>query len=184
MSSGIYRILCKETEQFYLGSSKNIEKRFEQHISKLRCKKHYNKIVQATFDEYGEKSFICEIVEIVERTKLIEKENEYLRKNWKNEKSMNVVPKAYPPSPTIDQTAERIRNTMRGTRIGSNNPNFGKLGKKRTLLTRYRMALKKIGTKWCVDPDGKECRVQSDFILPKDWRWGRNSKTWKESENG
>ena len=73
-----------------------------------------------------------------------------------------------------EATKRKISRTMRGTRRGSLNPNFGKLGKKRKPSTRYLMALKKIGTKWCVDTEGRNRRVAHDFILPRGWCWGMN----------
>lgn len=76
------------------------------------------------------------------------------------------------------RTKKKISAAMRGTRVGPLNPNFGKLGKKRKPSTRYLMALKKIGTKWCVDTRGKEHRVTSDYSLPFGWCWGRNPRRW------
>lgn len=72
----------------------------------------------------------------------------------------------------------KTSRTMTGTRRGQMNPNFGKLGKKRKPSTRYKMALAKMGIKWCVDTEGKEHRVKPTFSLPKGWCWGRNSRTW------
>lgn len=76
-----------------------------------------------------------------------------------------------------EATKRKISRTMTGTRVGSLNPNFGRYGKKRKPSTRYLMALKKIGTKWCVDTEGKEHRVKPDFSLPKGWCWGMNTRT-------
>lgn len=77
-----------------------------------------------------------------------------------------------------EATKKKISQTMKGTRVGSLNPNFGKLGKKRKPSTKYKMSLQRKGIKWCVDTEGKEHRRKPDFTLPPGWSWGRNSRTW------
>lgn len=77
-----------------------------------------------------------------------------------------------------EETKKKISATMKGTRVGSLNPNFGKLGKKRKPSFRYQHALMISQRKWCVDDTGKEHRVTADFVLPAGWCWGRNSRKW------
>ena len=42
IKSGIYKITCIENHKFYIGSSKDIEKRWRQHKNTLRLNKHVN----------------------------------------------------------------------------------------------------------------------------------------------
>lgn len=60
---GIYKILCVESQRFYIGSSVQIEKRWVQHRRALRVKKHRNPRMQAAWDKYGDASFLFMIVE-------------------------------------------------------------------------------------------------------------------------
>lgn len=51
--AGIYKIINKENEKFYLGSSQNLLKRQKQHFSRLLNGKHENLHLQRAFDKYG-----------------------------------------------------------------------------------------------------------------------------------
>lgn len=73
---------------------------------------------------------------------------------------------------------KKVSKTMTGTRQGSYNPNFGKLGKKRKPSTKYVMSITRRGKKWCVDEQGIEHFVFPNFVLPKGWAWGRNTRKW------
>ena len=60
---GIYKIENKENNKVYIGSSKNIENRWKQHKSLLRCGKHHSQHLQYAWNRYGEDGFIFEIIE-------------------------------------------------------------------------------------------------------------------------
>lgn len=51
MISGIYRITDVVTGRFYIGSSKNIDKRLSEHKNLLKSKKHYNLKMQGTYNK-------------------------------------------------------------------------------------------------------------------------------------
>jgi group I intron endonuclease len=63
--SGIYKITCKKTGKFYIGSSVNINKRLNEHKRILRQNKHSNKYLQNTWNRYREQNFRFEIIEII-----------------------------------------------------------------------------------------------------------------------
>lgn len=42
MTSGVYRIICELTDDFYIGSSQNIEKRIKGHLGPLKDNKQRN----------------------------------------------------------------------------------------------------------------------------------------------
>lgn len=77
-TSGVYQIVNIVNGRKYIGSSKNIEKRFEEHRKNLKTNKHINIILQRSYNKYGENSFIYEIVEECELDKLFEFEQKYL----------------------------------------------------------------------------------------------------------
>jgi len=55
--SGVYRIFNEETNMFYIGSSENIGKRFNDHRRLLRKNKHFNAHLQHAWNKYGENVF-------------------------------------------------------------------------------------------------------------------------------
>lgn len=57
MKSGIYKILNKITEKFYIGSAVNFKARWTQHKSKLRLNVHPNKYLQASWNLHGSDAF-------------------------------------------------------------------------------------------------------------------------------
>lgn len=68
----VYAIQHNITKRIYVGSSKDIEKRYWGHMSALRNHKHNVEDMQSDFDEYGEdySLFVLdEIKEFSERTK-------------------------------------------------------------------------------------------------------------------
>ena len=62
---GIYKITNLISNKIYIGSSKDIPKRWKQHISGLNNNKHCNFHLQRSWNKYGESSFKFEIVDIV-----------------------------------------------------------------------------------------------------------------------
>lgn len=78
-TSGIYKFTNIENSKIYIGSAKNLRKRFVQHTSALRLNTHHSKHFQNAWNKYGEKSFVYEIVELVEIVDtLLEREQYYL----------------------------------------------------------------------------------------------------------
>lgn len=59
---GVYKIYCKGNNQFYIGSSKNIEDRWLHHLYDLKSQKHHSIYLQRSFNKYGESSLEFEIL--------------------------------------------------------------------------------------------------------------------------
>lgn len=70
MISGIYAILNITTSKFYLGSSKNIYKRWHSHKSALKGNYHDNSYLQNSWNKYGELDFILVIVQLANQSDL------------------------------------------------------------------------------------------------------------------
>jgi group I intron endonuclease len=60
--SGIYTITCLINNKIYVGKSKNLFTREDDHFQSLKNKSHHNYHLQKAFDKYGEKCFIYEIL--------------------------------------------------------------------------------------------------------------------------
>ena len=77
--TGIYCITCKETNEKYIGQSVSIKRRWATHKRELKENKHYNKHLQARYNEYGKNSFTYEILELCPAEKLNEREKFYIK---------------------------------------------------------------------------------------------------------
>lgn len=78
MTTGIYKIINVENGKFYIGSSINIEQRWNKHISQLRRNNHPNKHLQNSWNKYGENSFNFIILENVSEEQLLDVEQRWL----------------------------------------------------------------------------------------------------------
>ena len=93
--SGIYKIINTVTNDFYIGSSKNIKNRWAKHKSKSTWKQCPNNPMYLDFQRYGLDYFVFEILAEVESEKLKEKEQQFIKTfkptyNNYNAKGLNV----------------------------------------------------------------------------------------------
>lgn len=62
-TSGIYKITNITNQHFYIGSTKNFNNRWKQHLELLRKNKHTSPILQKAYNRYGGENLLFEIVE-------------------------------------------------------------------------------------------------------------------------
>lgn len=74
---GIYKILSRKTGRFYIGSSKNIGKRFKQHLRELKNGTHHSHKLQDEFDLYGGHNLTIQTIEIINDEKYLELREQY-----------------------------------------------------------------------------------------------------------
>ena len=79
-SIGIYCIENTVNNKKYIGLSRNIEQRWNEHRSKLRRGKHVNIYLQRAWNYYGEDAFNFYIVEHCDSNMLSEREEYYITK--------------------------------------------------------------------------------------------------------
>lgn len=78
---GIYKITNKANNKVYIGSSKDIQKRWKQHINTLKNKTHHSYHLQRAWNKYGDENFKFEIVEVVYNEDILTvKEQEWMDK--------------------------------------------------------------------------------------------------------
>ena len=77
--SGIYKITNTMTKDFYIGSSKNIKKRWKDHKSPSRWNEHPNCPMYQDFQKYGVDKFELEILAEVEIGSLKEVEQQFIK---------------------------------------------------------------------------------------------------------
>ena len=76
-TSGVYKITCTANNRFYVGSSKNIQRRIQVHKHQLRANAHHNPHLQNCFNKYGVGSFTFEVVELCPASVKFEREQYY-----------------------------------------------------------------------------------------------------------
>lgn len=75
---GIYKIINLVNGNYYLGSSKNMIKRWSRHRTNLNCGNHHNIRLLRAWKKYGEKEFEFKCIHIVEECNLLHVEQSYL----------------------------------------------------------------------------------------------------------
>ena len=95
--SGIYKITNKITQKIYIGSSKNIRKRWKAHRTLLNREKHYNEHLLAAYKKYGKENFSWEVVEFIDVNNLEEREQYWIDffGSSDRKKGYNLCPAAY-----------------------------------------------------------------------------------------
>jgi group I intron endonuclease len=78
--TGIYGILCKQRNKWYIGQAKNLRLRINSHFAELRRNSHRNDHLQRAYDKYGESSFETYILEYCDQTELNTLEKFYIDK--------------------------------------------------------------------------------------------------------
>jgi GIY-YIG catalytic domain-containing protein len=98
--SGIYRIVCKVTGQFYVGSAVNLRDRARGHWSALRGGKHSNKYLQRAWNRHREINFEFKVLELVKPSRLLATEQSWLNRTPCIDRRIgfNISPHARSPS--------------------------------------------------------------------------------------
>jgi group I intron endonuclease len=78
MKSGIYKITNLVNGKYYVGSSKNIQRRWHDHKSMLSRGRHDNPHLQSSWCKHGKESFEFVVVENVPTENLLTVEQRYL----------------------------------------------------------------------------------------------------------
>lgn len=146
MNSGIY--LLKFKDFYYVGSTKNFEKRLARHLKGLQNNKHHNIILQRAFNKYKEDIIEFSILEEIEYTKdlILEKEQYYIEKFKKDydNKCCNLSGASFGDTKTnhprkeeiIEQMRTTIQKNMDGMSIEERKEKFGLAGEKNGMYNR------------------------------------------------
>lgn len=78
MTSGIYKIINIITGDFYIGSTVNLDNRYNSHFRDLNSERHHNIKLQRAFNKYGAKWFIFHVIELCEKSRRLELEQLYI----------------------------------------------------------------------------------------------------------
>ena len=106
--SGIYQIRCTETNQRYIGLSRNIKQRIRVHKRNLERGRHHNGKLQCLWDRFGSDSLEFTIIEVCPPDKLKPREDYHI--NYRRPE-LNIASTSNGPSKAyIDRMATRNRN--------------------------------------------------------------------------
>ena len=92
---GIYKITNTITNDFYIGSSKDVKRRWREHKKPSTWKKCPNNQMYIDMQEYGKDKFVFEILEVVEPEELKVTEQQFIETlnptyNQMNAKGLNI----------------------------------------------------------------------------------------------
>lgn len=77
--SGIYKITCQETNEIYIGKSTDIKNRWQQHCkTAFNCGTIASSLLHKKMQQYGIENFTFELLEVVPKDKLSEREKFYI----------------------------------------------------------------------------------------------------------
>lgn len=141
-NSGCYMITNTINGKIYIGSSENINKRWNEHKNMLLKNKHDNNHLQAAYNKYGIGAFEYIIIRYCDKEDCLFFEQIYLDTYWDGGNLCYNIAK--------DATAPmKGRKHSEGFMVGKNNSMFGKsssmLGKHHTTETKNKISSANIG---------------------------------------
>lgn len=152
MTQGIYEIVNWQDGKAstYIGSSMNIEKRWEYHRSDLRAKRHCNAHLQYAWNKWGEDAFVLSVLEEVESDMLLITEQEYLDDYFDRGHCYNIAVTAGPAGPLSEEHKRKLSMAHKGkalSREHRRNISKGLRGRKVTEVTRRKISRSLTGRK-------------------------------------
>jgi group I intron endonuclease len=166
--SGVYGILNTVTNKYYVGSGKNINARWSDHLRAIKKQKHARKL-QNAINRYDVSNFLFCVLELCSKENLMEKEQHWVDeldsyKNGYNTRKY-VVSNLGILYPLFSEEHKRKLKEARKRQV-----NLGK-GKKRSIETRKKMSEAAKGRnipRWIIE----KCRQANTGRIP--WNKGKS----------
>ena len=153
MNSGVYAIINRVNNKFYIGGTCNFEKREYQHWWELKTNRHGNRHLQRAWNKYGKSSFRFEILEECAIEKVDAIEQKWIDKTNCCKIGYNISSCVEAPARGIkrsDETRKKMSESHKGrVRSEEHQANWTKaiIGKKASKETRKKMSEAKKGVK-------------------------------------
>jgi group I intron endonuclease len=105
---GIYQIRCLPTGKIYVGSAKDLRARWGEHRRRLHRGTHRNAHLQHAWSKYGETSFVFTVLELVEKSALLQAEQAWIDRTRCTDRRIgfNLYAVAGSPGDTLAQVWE------------------------------------------------------------------------------
>ena len=146
MTCGVYKIVHRDSGKTYIGSSKNIEWRWEEHRYLLDRGSHPTPHLQSAWDKYGSESFVFEIYDVCEEGERLEREQYHLDLDFSSGMLYNTNPIAGRPpgqkrgGKRSPETIQKIKDSWVGREVRS-----GRIGQKHSEESRQKMSQSRRG---------------------------------------
>jgi len=124
MAAGIYEIRNVKNGKRYVGSSKNIDKRFYQHKRELWANKHHSTALQNAWNAHGSDCFEFNVLVVLEEYELLSTEQRFLDEEFKRD-NYNVSRNALSPMKGRKHS-EETKAILSELNKAENNKFFGK----------------------------------------------------------
>lgn len=146
MKSGIYCIINRINGKCYIGSAVNISKRLINHRYNLNKNVHDNVYLQSSWNKHGKENFEFNVLEYVEKEKLIEREQYYLdlfcSYNRKHGYNVCCVAESRIGAKCSDEFKKQVSERLKG--------NKHSLGRKHSVEWKQKMSIRMKGNKYAL----------------------------------
>lgn len=161
MKSGIYKITNSVNGKFYIGSSADIDYRWNEHKQYLNGNYHINPKLQNAWNFYGGDKFIFEIIEETspEKVILLDREQHYLDlfKPYMRDIGYNICPTAVGgDNITFNPNRDAFIEKMRTVCLGENNPMYGRKHSEESRQLQKDKAKGRFSLEWFIHKYGME----------------------------
>lgn len=106
MKSGVYKIVCNQTGEFYIGSTCYLKKRKSEHFTALAKGQHYNRYLQECYNNNGVGAFSFQVLEALPAEELTARENHYLSMHTDDPLMLNIC------KSTLADRSDNFRQSM------------------------------------------------------------------------
>lgn len=183
--SGVYSIINKKNEKMYIGSSYNIYKRVQKHLSDMEKNKHINHHLMSSFKIYGIENFkvsiLCECDKLdllIFEDYYINKYQSYINKNGYNQTTTSYSPLGYCHT---QESKEVMRMKKLGRKLTQDHVNKiigSRKGYKHSEETKNKISIKNSGSNNGMygikeNEDHKKIRMLN-FLNATKWNKGKN----------
>ena len=175
-SSGIYKITNSINNKFYIGSAKNLERRWKGHKAALAKNIHGNEHLQKSYNIHGESIFVFTVIIYCNKRDLLFFEQRFLNVYWDG--GIN----CYNISKSSSAPMNGLKHTEKTKQLISNVHK----GKKKSEETRKKMSLAQTGHK--LSEEGKK-KISIANSGSNSYRYGKpipeqNRLALRESNRG